>query len=69
MSIDQKTSRDRAILDLELFESSLRATVPWNRDKECAVLRSQFPGGGSSNEYYTTWLKEDSLFNRYAKAK
>ena len=38
-------------------------------EEERAVLRSQFPGGGSSNEYYTTWLKEDSLLNRYAKAK
>ena len=35
MSIDQISSRDRAKLDLELLESSLRATVPWNRDSCC----------------------------------
>ena len=35
MSIDQTSSRDRAKLDLELLESSLRATVPWNRDRKC----------------------------------
>ena len=35
MSIDQKTSRDHAKLDLENLESSLQATVPWNRDSCC----------------------------------
>ena len=36
-------------------------------EDERAILRSQFPGGGSYNEYYTTWVEEDSLSNRCAK--